>query len=230
MTPAEGCVAEKQNRRCGFPDRRMCCSSIPGGGRDRQAVGHVVAAARATIERGRRVFQSEVALSPGEIARENANSLVVIEHSWRLIDPASGRQLRQVYIPNRRGQSDSGAVPLIPGGGPELPVFVLLAANRLQPLLTVADNVAYRPIGGKSHCAGFVATLDRLICTTRSCVTPWSAPYGWPENESAAVVVVFDKQFKLTQTAVIARRQFPRWLPVETDFVLGDVSTRIRLR
>src|SRR5215471_9194534 len=85
-------------------------------------------------------FWSSGTPTPEEVARKSAEFLVTAETVWRLVDSATGRPLKQIYISNRREQADSGSAPLIPDAGRELPVFVLLADNRLQPLLTVADQ------------------------------------------------------------------------------------------
>ena len=189
----------------------------------------------AALERGRKFFKSDV-LKPEDIARQNAESTVTVENSWRLIDPASGRQLRQIYIVNRRDPRGENAAPLVPSAGAELPVFVLVSSNRLQPLLTTADHGSYRPIAGTRRSAGFVISLDGLVLTGGGSAKPWSAPYDWPAADSAGVVAVFDAQSRLAHTAVIARRQFPRWIPTETEFVLDEafdqesVSVNSRIR
>jgi hypothetical protein len=181
------------------------------------AVAYVTGTASAVIQRGGSLFRSDPALSPADIAARNAPSLTSVVNTWRLVEAGSGRPLRQIYIANRQ---DSGA-PLIPTAGAELPVFVLVASNRLQPLLTLAGDQKYRSIGGRHTATGFTIGSDGLVLTTRAAAAPWSAPYEWPESESAGVVVTFDAQSKLARTAVIARRQFPRWIPTDTDFVLG---------
>jgi FHA domain len=159
-----------------------------------------------------------------QIATQNASALVTVDHTWRLLDSASGRPLKQIYVPNRRELPGSGSTELVANAGSDLPVFVLLAGNRLQPLLTFADRPSYREIGSDIRGAGFVLASDGLIVTARSVTSPWRSPYSWPSTDSAGVVAVFDQQLKLARTAVIARRQFPRWLPVDTEFVLETLD------
>jgi hypothetical protein len=159
-----------------------------------------------------------------QIATQNASALVTVDHTWRLLDSASGRPLKQIYVPNRRELPGSGSMELVANAGSDLPVFVLLAGNHLQPLLTFADRPSYREIGSDIRGAGFVLASDGLIVTARSVTSPWRSSYSWPSNDSAGVVAVFDQQLKLVRTAVIARRQFPKWLPVDTEFVLETLD------
>ncbi len=194
------------------------------------AWGGIGATARSMIARATDLFRSSGTQAPEEVTRQNAQSLVTVETAWRLVDPATGRPVKQIYIPNRREQSDTGSAPLIPNAGSDLPVFVLLAKNRLQPLLTVADQSSYQAIGGKSRSAGFIVASDHLILTSRSGASPWRAPYDWPSHDAAGIVAVFDQQLKLSKTAVIARRQFPRWRPEDTDFVLESTLDQNSVR
>jgi hypothetical protein len=182
--------------------------------------GRIAAAARELGARWLGALRFSRPPAPEEVVRRNAESLVTVVTAWRLVDSTTGRPLKQIYIPNRRELSDSGSPPLILNAGRELPVFVLLAGNRLQPLLTVAEQSSYRPIGGKRRSAGFAAGPDRMILTSRSVTSPWRTPYDWPPGDAAGIVAVFDAQLELVKTAVIARRQFPRWLPADAEFVL----------
>jgi hypothetical protein len=184
-------------------------------------IAAVGAATSKAMERVRGLFRPDASAGLQEVTRRNAEALVVVENTWRLLDAASGRQLRQIYIPNRRNDSD-GDSPLVPGAAANLPVFVLLRNNHLQPLLTVADHGDYRPIGGTLRASGFVFSAQGLVLTTRASTAPWNVPFDWPTTDSAGVVAVFDDTHKLTKTAVIARRQFPQWLPTDTDFVIEE--------
>lgn len=152
----------------------------------------------------------------------DANSLASLEVGWMLLDARSGRQLRQVYIDNLKAGSGVETSPIVPNGGRSLPLFVLLSNHQLQPVLTLSDDVNYRPIGGIYRNPGFLATADGLIFTAARIATPWAAPYEWPTDAVAGVVAIFDKHLKLVNTGAIARRQFPNWLPLESQFVLAD--------
>jgi len=155
---------------------------------------------------------------------------VTAESVWRLVDSASGRPLKQVYIRNLRELSDHRQEPLIPNAGHDLPVFVLLAGNRLLPLLTVAEEGSYRVIGGNVRSAGLLVSSDGLALVSLGVTSPSRVPYDWPAVDTAGVVTVFDSQLRLAETAVIARRQFPRWIPANTDFVLENALGRHSVR
>ncbi len=152
----------------------------------------------------------------------NVNCLANLEVGWMLLDARSGRQLRQVYIENSKADKGGGTSLLVPNAGRSLPLFVLLNNNRLQPVLTLSDNVSYRPIGGIYRNPGVLASADGLILTSRRIAAPWAAPYEWPSDTAAGVVAKFDKRLKLVNTGAIARRQFPQWLPQESQFILAD--------
>ncbi len=160
----------------------------------------------------------------------NVNCLTSIETGWMLLDARSGRQLRQVYIDNLKASSGNGASLLVPGAGRSLPLFVLLNNNRLEPVLTLSDDVAYRPIGGIYRNSGFLASPDGLILTGRRIAAPWTVSYDWPSDAVAGVVAKFDKHLKLVDTGAIARRQFPQWLPMESQFILADSLNAPSLR
>jgi len=161
------------------------------------------------------------ALTPAEIVRANADSLVGIEVSWTLIDPVTRLPLRQVYIPND-ASTQTSQVPLVPGSTRELPVFVLIAGKGLEPMLAVAENPDFKLVAGHSRGAGVIATSSGVILTDRSLAAPWTAAYEWPSEDLAGVVAGLDRDFKVGQTALIARRQFPKWRPEEPGFLLED--------
>jgi hypothetical protein len=229
--PRPGAYARKSPRR-NSPQRRvaglvvLALVVVAVAGRftnsPRMVLRRAEVAARAFVTRAANFLKSSRAPTPQEVASRKAEFLVTVETAWRLVDSAAGRPLKQIYIPNRQEQSDGSSAPLIPNAGPELPVFVLLEGNRLQPLLTVADRDSYPAIGGTARGAGFIVGPERLILTSRAVTSPWRAPYDWPPADTAGIVAVFDQHLKLSRTALIARRQFPRWLPVDTDFVLEN--------
>jgi hypothetical protein len=109
-------------------------------------------------------------------------------------------------------------------------LFVLLSNNRLQPVLTLSDDVSYRPIAGIYHNPGVLASADGLVLTSARIAAPWAAPYEWPSDAAAGVVAKFDKHLKLVSTGAIARRQFPRWLPLDSQFILADSLNAPSLR
>lgn len=164
---------------------------------------------------------ASAALSAG--ALNNAESFGTVESGWMLLDEQSGRQIRQIYIGNSQtAGSDAASAPLVPNAGRKLPLFVLLSDNRLQPALTLSDDPSYRPIGATYRSGGFLAGEGGLMLTSRRVAAPWTVPYEWPADAVAGVVARFDKQLKPVSTAVIARRQFPQWLPVDSQFILAD--------
>ncbi len=177
-------------------------------------------------------------LSPLPASTMNADSLANLEVGWMLLDARSGHQLRQVYIDNAKPGGGVETPPLVPNAGRSLPLFVLLNNNRLQPVLTVSDDIRYRPIGGIYRNPGFLASSDGLILTNRRIAVPWAAPYEWPSDAAAGIVAKFDTHLKLVNTGAIARRQFPQWLPLESQFILADslnapslrlITTKVRL-
>jgi hypothetical protein len=188
--------------------------------------GRTLELARSGVARLRNLFGREAAKNPGEVAGPAAESIVTVENAWQLLD-AAGRQVKQIYMANRREPSGGNSAPLIPGAGPSVPVFVLLAGNRLQPLLTVTTNASYPSIGGVNRQPGFIIGPDGVLLTSRRATSPWNAPYDWPAADTAGVVVVFDSQMKIANTAFIARRQFPQWRPADSGLILeNDLNDR----
>jgi S1-C subfamily serine protease len=167
-------------------------------------------------------------LTPTDIERASMDSVASIQVAWRLVETGSGRQLRQVYIPNESPGQNGAAKPLVPGAGSELPVFVLMENGRLEPMLTPDASRASQPIGGTSRGTGFVVNQAGLILTNRAVAAAWASDYQWPEGERAGVVAVLDKALKIAQTALISRRQFPRWTPKDAEFILEDSSGKRR--
>jgi hypothetical protein len=151
---------------------------------------------------------------------DHVGSVAAIEAAWQLIDSETGRQLQQVYIRNENKGRDGDRRALVTGAGRDLPVFVLIEGKHLQPMLTFAQTGNYRPIGRKSRGWGFVVSPDGLMLTNRRIAEPWHDPYEWPEEDRAGIVAVLDTSLQVVQTGIIARRQFPNWVPTDAGFVI----------
>jgi hypothetical protein len=148
--------------------------------------------------------------------------VVSVEAAWKLIDGDTGRTLNQVYIANESASPSGVAVPLVPGAGRLLPVFVLRENNRLEPMLTLIDGAMSKPIGGRTGGVGTIVNPDGLILTNRRIAAAWTTDYEWPAEDRAGVVAVLDPELKIAKTAVISRRQFPRWAPKDAAVILRD--------
>lgn len=225
-----------ETRRGGLVFLALTLAALAGAGyftwlRGAAVSGEIGNAVRVLVARWPKAILFPGAHAPEEVYTKNAEFLVTAESVWRLIDSASGRPLKQVYIRNLRELSGHRQEPLIPNAGRDLPVFVLLAGNRLLPLLTVAEEGSYQVIGGRMRSAGLLVSSDGFALISRRVTSPSHVPYDWPVADTAGVVTVFDSQLRLADTAVIARRQFPRWIPANTDFVLenalGHHSARV---
>jgi hypothetical protein len=158
--------------------------------------------------------------TPPPTPADRAGSVTAIETTWQLIDSETGRQLQQVYIRNENTSRDGDREALVTGAGRDLPVFVLIDGKHLQPMLTFARTGNHRPIGRKSGGWGFVISPDGLILTNRRVAEPWQGPYEWPKEDEAGIVAALDTSLQVVQTGIIARRQFPKWVPTDAGFVI----------
>ncbi|MBI4874131.1 MAG: trypsin-like peptidase domain-containing protein [Acidobacteria bacterium] len=163
-------------------------------------------------------------LSPTQIAQSNTDSVVKIECGWKLIDTVSGKQLSQVAVPNRVKDKEGKVSERVPGAGEVLPVFLVLG-DKLEPLLTTADNGGqHQPVGGLHSGTGFVVSNDGFMLTNRHVAAAWHAPYGFPAPAGLAVVMGPKGPQKVVP---ISRDQFPSWIPSQAKLVTssGDLDS-----
>ncbi len=171
------------------------------------------------VKQGLMWWRTQKPAVASDIAPVNRDSVGLVEVSWKLEEAATGRQLFQVYAPNQRQAEGSSGTPLVPGAGPQLPVFVLLESNRIEPVLTTDPGMG-RPIRGRSSGSGFAIDPNGSVITVRHLAEPWRASYAWPSDNLAGILLHFSENDNLGQ-AVISTAQFPQWIPSEAKFVLA---------
>jgi serine protease Do len=154
-------------------------------------------------------------MEPQEIAKEYSESTVYIEVDWKLIDLASGQQLRHRYVNNAPAYVE---VPKewIPKGE---------RLGKLEPWLTF-DESDSKAIGGRLAGSGFAVTDNGFILTNQHVAAPWKEI----KLEAGIVVTINKKGEPVIARKVLEQRWSPAqsvyWLPSGGNSARKDVSGR----
>lgn len=106
-------------------------------------------------------------LTPEDIAK-NAQSVVWLEVSWKLIYTGTGGQVYHEY-----------AIVEVNGEKRRMPRYIRTGQRSYEPALTLSA-AGNAPIGGSHGGSGFVITSDGFILTNRHVAAAWYAPYDLP--------------------------------------------------
>ena len=154
-------------------------------------------------------------------------SVANVEMEWSVFDKQTGAPLSRAYMINER-ISQPEQVPLVEGAPATLPVFVVGADRRIEPLLVPAGALhAGEAVGGKWTSKGVVVSETGAILTAAPAQRPWDAPWNWANKESAGALLVLDS-LRITHVVPLAATQFPRWTPAESGFLAEQIPENLQ--
>jgi hypothetical protein len=150
--------------------------------------------------------------APGALA-----SVASVAAEWNVFDKETGTRLARAYIANER-ISRTARVPLVEGAPATLPVFVLAANRRIEPLLVpVGTPHTGQAVGGKWASKGVFVAETGAVLTAAPSQRPWNTTWHWIAEEPAGALLVLES-LKIKQVVPLAAAQFPRWVPAESGF------------
>ena len=157
-------------------------------------------------------------LSPAQIAANYTDSVVQVEMAWKMVSTESGKQIHQVYFPNRAKTEDGKVVRRWEVPLEYLPVFLILG-DSLEPMLTTDDaGGKNKPIGGLLSGTGFVISSDGFIFTNRHVAATWNTTYSF--QEPAGVAIAVNEKMEVKDVVAIPQSKFPRdWVPANAKMV-----------
>ena len=165
--------------------------------------------------------KSKDLVNSADIASKNTDSVVYIEAAWSLLDAANGRTLSQVYFANSHKDKDGKQVPLIPGAGDTLPVFINFKGNAEPALSTDDGGGTYVPISESSSGSGFVVASSGFILTNRHVATGWDTSYsGWKYHGDQAGILLTPTDDGFTISPISARSFPTNWVPGHAKIII----------
>ncbi len=169
--------------------------------------------------RHERLASQPVVMTPADISKTYAASTMYVQAAWKLYYMGSGRQLFQLYEPNRTIKDENGSHRFVNTPEDYVPVFVQ-ANGVVAPLLTTSPGGGHnKAIGEILSGTGFAVSSDGFIITNRHVAAPWTLPYEWSADDRGGMLLAIDANGNKTLTA-ISRDQFPdNWIPSKAQFI-----------
>jgi pSer/pThr/pTyr-binding forkhead associated (FHA) protein/S1-C subfamily serine protease len=167
--------------------------------------------------------QKEIAgapMSQNQIVAANANTVVKIDISWKLLSP-TGLPVYHQYGNLDVRKDKKGPKQLVPqlSQEPIYPCYIRLADGSIEPWLTTANNSSTYPILGQYSGTGFVVGNDGYILTTRFNALAWENEYPLPNFERAFLYDAKSRTYVglLSREDLINEHRIPlTWVPAKT--------------
>jgi hypothetical protein len=166
---------------------------------------------------------NESILSDEQLIDKFEKTTVSIKGTWRLINPATKKQIYHLYV-SRKQLAKAGVK--VSGDAEAVPVYVK-TADEYEPILVEDKGQHNHLVAAFNNGMGSIVTTDGFILTTRRVVSAWDSALDFAANAPKGIVMSADLKQILDSNAPPPLK----WIPTNTkprSGMLGTFNIRVK--